>query len=86
MTETLQAHAIDITRCVECPYGADSATQPEAKTAQCTHPLRMAGEQLKVALEQPPPANCPHRAKMTVLRVIVPPLKRRERRHLRSMH
>ena len=86
MTETLQAHAIDLTKCVECPYGADRATPPEAKTAQCTHPKRMAGERLEVELEAPPPSTCPHRERLTVLRVIVPAPNRRQRRHLRSVH
>ncbi len=77
-----EAHAIDIERCCECPYGANSSTQPEAKTGQCSHPLRMAAEKLEIALEEPPPASCPHRVKLTVLRVTVPALDRKQRRHL----
>jgi len=86
LPEVIQAHAIDIEKCVECPYGADASTPPEATTTQCKHPLRLAGEQLEVSLAAPPPATCPHRAKMTVLRVTVPPMNRRKRRHLRAMH
>ena len=80
-----EAHAIDIEKCVECPYGADSATSPEAKTAMCTHPLRLAIEVLEVLLHAPPPATCPHREKWTVMRVTVPVPTRKQRRHLRSV-
>ena len=82
------AHAIDITKCNECPYGPDSATMPEAKTTQCKHPLRLIGENLEVTIDAPPPATCPHREKLTVLRVIVPfPVRRpRQRRNVQELH
>ncbi len=80
-----EAHAIDIERCSECPFGADSATMPEQKTGQCSHPNIMVGARLDVLLDDPPPFSCPLRPKLTVLRVTVPPHPQRNR-HLRGMH
>ena len=85
-TPPTQAHAIDIEKCEECPYCGYKQMQPEDKTAQCTHPNRLAFEQLQVAVEEAPPKSCPHRVKLTVLRVTAPVATRRTRRHLKRAH
>lgn len=85
MVETIQAHAIDIHTCGECPYGPHDGTSPEAKTTMCSHPKRLAIEMIEVMIQEPPPKTCPHREIMTILRVVVPPPNRKQRRHLRSL-
>jgi hypothetical protein len=85
MPEVITAHAIDIHTCGECPYGPHDGTSPEAKTTMCSHPKRLSIELLEVVIKDPPPATCPHREQMTVLRVVVPVPNRKQRRHLRAL-
>lgn len=86
MIEQLPAHAIDVEKCRECPYCGCKQMGPEDMEAQCTHPLRLDFEQLKVFTDEAPPASCPHRKMLTVLRVTAPVASRRTRRHLRRTH
>ncbi len=83
MTQQIQAHAIDIEKCTECPYVSEHTR--DTQTAQCTHPLRMGFEQLAVHVHAAPPKHCPHRAQMTLLRVTSPVPSRKERRHLKAV-
>lgn len=63
-----EAHAIDITKCIECPYCGTPS--PEQKRAPCQHPLRLVFE-TSVELEDVPPKMCPIRTKLTVLRIVM---------------
>ena len=66
----VEAHAVDITRCTECPYVSEH--KQGDRRAACTHPSRMIYDKFTVAWNEAPPVSCPHRAKPTLLRVIAP--------------
>ena len=75
---SINAHAIHIHQCVECPFVGEP--EPEQKLEQCTHPDRSLGDDLAVELEAPPPPTCPMRAKPVLLLIAVPPETRAQRR------
>lgn len=63
----MNAHAIDIERCTECPLL--QAHDKTDRTARCEHPGMLAIEQLLVDPWAKPPKACPLRELPALLRV-----------------